>query len=332
MKLPDPSDISASIYCYKSLENTSKVEPAIRPLLAKAKAKEKDVYVFTGADKKKKTDISPKFFDLWEEDNKPKSEMDDLLPKKSVKVPPNLFQKPLLLPSVCPPEPGQSYNPEKKAYSKLVRRVIRKENKVSKKAAKIDRQAASVRRPEAELDRDYMTEMSQGLDLHPASEKNVDAVVEAVEGHDDPAVATPVKEKKETKKKKKKKKKVLTRAVVKKEQPKSMKKILKEIKEEEALAEVKRKKRDAKIVKQLHKPKKVRGIREEDKIALPLPNEITGSLRSTRVIGDLLRERFTSFQERSLVDYPKRELKNSHRARVKPWTKYSVKRSYRDDK
>lgn len=332
-KLADPNEISSSIYCYKSLKNTSKVKPAIRPLLRKSKVKEKEPYVFVGSSKNDSSSTKlPEFFDIWQEkevkDEKEKLAQ-ELLPKQGVKVPPNLFQKPLLLSSVQVPDPGQSYNPEKQAYTRLVKRVIRKEKKRETRDIKVKRKVDSVRRTEAEIEKDWMEEMSQGLNLEPEKAENE---VEAQDESENDAEAIIIKKRTEkTKKKKKGNKKKNTPGIKAKKAPeKSIKTILKEIKEEEEKTELKRKKRDSKLVAKLRQPKRISSMKEEDKVAVSLPNEITGSLRSTRLIGSLLKERFTSIQERNLVDVPKGLAKSKAKTKNKPWVKLSVKRSYRD--
>lgn len=236
-------------------------------------------------------------------------------------MPPNIFQKPLLVSSVPTPHPGQSYNPEKKSYVRLVRKVVRAEKKKVEKQKKILKSVSSIRKTEDEINKEWMDEMSQGLNLEPEKEQAEEEEEETVEDESEVAVKP---KKKEVKKKKKTKKAPL--AKVKKAQPKSIKKILKEIKEEESQLELRRKKRDAKLIAALHKPKKIRGIKPEDKVVVPMPHELTGSLRSTKLNSNLLKDRFTSIQERSLVDYPKGETRSKSKVN-KPWVKWQVKRS-----
>ena len=75
---------------------------------------------------------------------------------------------------------------------------------------------------------------------------------------------------------------------------------------------------------------KIGNVKQVDKITVPLPNEIPGNLRATRITSNLLKDRFTSIQERSLVDYPKGEMKGKAKNKNKPRFKFTVKRSHKD--
>ncbi|OTF70151.1 hypothetical protein BLA29_006729, partial [Euroglyphus maynei] len=254
------------------------------------------------------------------------------------KVPEHLRQKPSLLPAVEIPLPGQSYNPSKEDYQTLIMSEAEKElaklNEEKKWADKVDKFYVS-RNEAHENEKAYLNEMLQGL-FDDDDDQNVN---EQVETADDIDLTMAIMKAKTIKRKtKQQKRRELREKEMRKQKEEDkllrikendvyrIKAIEKELNERERKILERAKLRQAKHIESLYKPKRLSRHRfEETPIELNLPNEISGSLRSLKTEGNLLKDRYKSLQKRNIIET---RILQSHKRKYRQKTE--IKRRHRE--
>lgn len=332
--------IANSYKLYTKLESTSKV-PAVN---SKDPVKERRKTIYNDEEKLKKfwqdkknlieearkvkaknqeANNDPKLrfvnnYDLWDEVEKDESEGNDYVPKKrEIKVPEHLRQKPSLLPAVEAPLPGQSYNPDEEEHRKLIMKAVSVEVEKLNKDIKLtnSREKYFVPKEQANNEQAWIEEMSQGLGLSPEEEQEDEEEIEDVLQF----TKQVSREKKKTKSQRRREAREKAEKIEKETEKKlkmkenqifKIKSIKKELGEREKRLAERAKRRDEKYVQSLYQPKRLSRFRfEEAPIEVNLTNEISGNLRSTKVEGNLLLDRFKSFQKRNLIEPRVRQLR-----------------------
>nr|XP_027197575.1 ribosome biogenesis protein NOP53-like [Dermatophagoides pteronyssinus] len=283
---------------------------------------------------KAKNDSKSRFnnnYDIWNDEEKSLAVI-----KK--KVPEHLRQKPSLLPAVEVPLPGQSYNPSEEDYKTLIISEAEKEliklNEEKMWADKVDKFHLTKNEAQ-ENEKANLNEMLQGLIDDDQSEDD-DKQIETADDLD--LTMAIIKSKTMKRKTKQQKRRELREKEIKKQKEQDkllrikendvyrIKSIEKELDEREQKIKERAKLRQIKHIESLYKPKRLSRHRfEETPIELNLPGEISGSLRSLKTEGNLLKDRYKSLQKRNLIET--RILQNHKR---KYRRKTEIKRRHKD--
>ena len=280
------------------------------------------------------------FFDLWKEekDERPQ-EIQDLeldqktrLGKNKVKVPKRLRQKPTLISAVEVPLPGASYNPSFEDHQKLLQKALDIELQKKEEEDRLKRTVGRYRRKMNEeiAQKEWLKEMSQGLDDY--SENDMEETEPACE----PLIRNPPV-RAENRKTRAQRNRELRAKLMQENRMKSkefnikeskvykLRSYMKEIKLEGFKSELRQKKREEVNKQKMYEPKRIGPNKFEDPdLEFNFSTEITGSLRTVKTDGNLLKDRFLSFQKRSLIEPRKLSLKKQK----KSWTKSYTKRGH----
>jgi nucleolar protein 53 len=247
-----------------------------------------------------------------------------LIGRHPKKIPVRRFQKPSLLPSVELPHPGTSYNPSFEDHQDLLMRAALIEQKKLKEEQHLKRVVDKyyLTADDTPSEEVYMKEMSQGLGLEgDDDDEEEDGDEDGDQNGDDEGIdeegaliSNPVIRAQNRKSKAQKRKEKLLKMMMDKKKLEredkrrvasvfSIKKLKKEIREAEDTSKEKQKKREAKKIAKLYAPHRlsVHKFQEQD-MPLQLSSELSSSLRGLRAEGDLLQERFKSFQKRNLIE------------------------------
>lgn len=282
--------------------------------------------------KNKKLNEDPKLrfemYDLWNDNRVEKSADSDIdldytktiTEKPVIKVPDHLRQKPSLLPAVEVPYEGQSYNPDQNEYQELLVKAATKEveklNEETYWTNKVEKYFVPKEQANNELA--WIEEMSQGLGLenedvdeHNSVDSDNEEIVKFSKQIKNNNKKTKSQRRKELKEKFEKIEKEKERSLkLKENEIFKIKTIKKELNEREKRLAERAKKREQKHIESLYKPKRLTRHRfEEADIELNLPNEISGSLRKTKVEGNLLVDRFKSLQKRNIIETRVRQVR-----------------------
>ncbi|XP_014204127.1 ribosome biogenesis protein NOP53 [Copidosoma floridanum] len=244
-------------------------------------------------------------------------------------VPKSVQQKPSIIPAINAPHPGISYNPSYADHQKLLRTVAADEIKLMKEEKHLERVTTQMFRKvtQREKEQDILEEMSQGLPFH--KEENVSSDSE----DDDPTVRSinpPVQNKKKTlveRRKIKERQRLEEERHKQKIEKKKIadiyhlnqikKKLTKKQKRLEALKEKRLKTKARKVFE----PKKLSRHKFEPlEQEFVIGAELTGNLRSAQPVGNLLKDRYKSLQQRNIVPPGTVALKRS-KAKVKKFVK-----------
>lgn len=292
----------------------------------------KEVY----ADPKKKFNA----YNLWDGKVEKSPEEDYLVqPKREIRVPEHLRQKPSLLPAVEVPVGGQSYNPHQNDHQELILAATNKEvekiNEENKWIKKVEKYFVS--KADAPSDRTWMDEMCQGLGLFEREEDELlitDTVEDAEEIAKFSKLVKPVKKTKQQRRRElreklaKKRKEAEKKLNVKESEVFRVKTMKKELAQRDEKNANRAQIRAQIHIDSLYKPKRLSKYRfEESEIPLNLPSELSGSLRTIKVEGNLLEDRFKSLQKRNLIETRvpqsvkrkfklKKEVKRRHKPKV----------------
>jgi nucleolar protein 53 len=341
-KLVQKSDLISGLKCFKSLVSTSKV-PAMK---ARAGPKHKVPKITLKEEQRstRNTGIRSRSnvsTDLWAADEEvdEKSELireqERLCGKHKVKVPVSLRKKPNLVAAVQLPDPGISYNPSDADLDSLVKKVVKEEVSRIRKERSVEQAVTRFYQSKspAQIEAEYMQEMAQGLHV-----SDTDSDSDAVETPETVCEKKPVRaENRKTKAQRNreahlrmisKQRKVRKEAEKKSKQPLGIPKILKQIKEKEKVAVLRKSEREEKAKKRMLEPKKRNRHLLVEQV-VPDPADMSGSLRRVRVAGNLLEDRFSSFVARSLIEVKKAKKRKSGHSL--PDKKLYVKRSHRSD-
>lgn len=340
-KLKAPRDLTSNLKCFSSLTATTKV-PALKSRpgpkakktkLPKLKEKGKSI---------KNVGVVDVSMDLW--DDAPQDEQSELITeqlklcgKHKVLAPKSVLTKPNLVRAVQLPDPGISYNPSDADFKALVDKVVKDEMHRTKKEEHINQLVTKYYQTKspAQIEADYMKEMTQGLhdseddaestDNNPPDRLNKNKVV--------------VAENRKTKKQRNREVRVKQVAKLMQERkarvkeakrPLGLPKLLKEIKAKEKESEERKRKKELKLKQRLLEPKR-RNVPLLPEQVVPNPADVTGSLRTVKVAGNLLEDRFGSLIARNLIEVKKkksRERKSGNKLKERA---LYVKRSHRSD-
>ncbi|ELK18597.1 ribosome biogenesis protein NOP53 [Pteropus alecto] len=285
------------------------------------------------------------FYDLWAEDNpleRPLAGQDafflEQTKKKGVKRPPHLHVKPSQAPAVEVTPAGASYNPSFEDHQTLLWEAHEVELQRQKEAEKLERQLALPTAEQAATQESTFKEMCQGL-LEESDEEDKDG--EPGRGQDrgpeaggdqnggaeapaTPARLAAVDKKTEQQRRREKAARMLRieQAVVRAARLRRQELFrLRGIKAQVAqrLAELarRRERRRARRLAEADKPRRLGRLKyQAPDIDVQLSSELPDSLRTLKPEGNILRDRFKSFQRRNMIE-PR------ERARFK--RKYKVK-------
>lgn len=263
-------------------------------------------------------------YDLWDNENEDKIK---------IKVPARLRQKPSLLPAIEAPLPGQSYNPNPDDYNSLVLAEAEKEMQFIKEEQKLANKVDKyfVTKDQAPNEQTWLNEMSQGL----FDKDTVDVDVDGDNIEMEMANFAKITKKKT---KSQKRRELREKLAAKQRQKEKMlrikendvfriKSINKELDQREKRIKERAKRREIKRIQALYKPKRLSRYRFEEKmIDINMPNEITGSLRTMKPEGNILMDRFQSFQKRNIIETRAIQL-NKRKYKIK----MEMKRRHRDE-
>lgn len=287
----------------------------------------------------KDTTTDLEVYDLWAEKKEVVTSDNNFivdlkqLPKQ---VPEHLYQKPSLLPAVEVPLAGQSYNPDKNDHYDLLKSEVDKElEKINKEkywTKKIEKYYVPVNKVPGE--HSWIAEMTREFD-----ESDQDDDVENSELIDEQEIAVYKKslskkpktrqvrrremEEKLAKKLKEKSKKLKA----KESQVFKVKTFNKELAKRESEIVKRAKVRSQRHIESLYKPKRLSRYEfTEPPVEVALTNDLTGSLRSMKVEGNLLVDRFKSLQKRNLIDTRIKQMMPKRKFKIKK----EVKKRHKD--
>lgn len=230
------------------------------------------------------------------------------------KVPASVHKKTSILPAVDVPHPGTSYNPSYEDHQELLRDVAQQELKLMKEEAHLNRVTTKMfKKVSAEQkNKDWLRESSEGLPLKPGKKKSK---TETADDDDEDStvksVNPPAKNAKKTlvQRRKQKEQRQLALKVkhAKIEKKKvsdiyKLKALKKHLAKKEAKVEMLRKLREKAKERKALEPKTLNKHKFEPlETAFKLGEELTGNLRNTDPAGSLLKDRYKSMQQRSIL-------------------------------
>ncbi|XP_053975384.1 ribosome biogenesis protein NOP53 [Hylaeus volcanicus] len=245
---------------------------------------------------------------------------------KKKKLPTSLHKKQSVIPAIEAPHPGTSYNPSFEDHQNLLQEIAKKEMELIKEEKHLERVTSKMFKkvsPE-EKEKAFMKEMSVGL----KPEENDESIID-----DDPEVKSinpPVENRKKT----------LVQRRKQKEQKELAHKIQREKLEKRKLSDIYKlrlldkqlstKEKKAKMLREKRLKKKAlkaMGTKTLSKVKFEplnpdfkLTEELTGNLRNSEPVGNLLKDRFKSLQQRNIVAPSTIKLKRD-KAKVKRFIK-----------
>ncbi|XP_063793922.1 ribosome biogenesis protein NOP53 [Pseudophryne corroboree] len=281
-------------------------------------------------------DPSRGFYDLWAEKNPLDSALEgkdhwylEQTKKSRVKRPEKLKNKPSQLPAVEVPAPGASYNPTYESHQALLLRAHELELKTVKEEEKVQRQVKLPPRAELPTEESKLQELCEGL----VEESDHDGSGEE-ESKEQKSVSLHQRERKTERQRKKEKEAKFLKARQEVEKTERLRrqglfqlKSLHSMMKSRQAEQLRRKKlRDEKREAKALLPRRLGRLKyKEPAIDLQLSDELTDSLRKLKPEGSVARDRFKSFQKRSLIE-PRERAKFKRRLKVK----YVEKRAFRE--
>ncbi|XP_037372770.1 ribosome biogenesis protein NOP53 isoform X1 [Talpa occidentalis] len=290
------------------------------------------------------------FYDIWAKDNpldQPLAGQDTFFleqtKKKGVKRPPHLHAKPSQAPAVEVTPAGASYNPSFEDHQTLLLVAHEVELQRQKEAEKLERQLALPTVEQAATQESAFQEMCQGLLEESDGEEEPgggqDEGIEAGEPEASPVptclAPTEKKTEKKTEQQRRREKAARTlrmqQAAVRAARLRQQELFrLRGIKAQVArwLAEVarRREQRRARRLLEDDKPRRLGRLKyQAPDIDVQLSSELAGSLRTLKPEGNILRDRFKSFQRRNMIE-PRERAKFKRKYKVK----LVEKRAYRE--
>lgn len=253
-----------------------------------------------------------------------------IMPKK----PKNFDAKTSLLPAIELPHPGTSYNPTYEDHQELLLKAHMVELEKLKKEEKIIRNldAKIPKMTHDQIEKMWLSEMSSGLNFEKNEDKDEDAEPEINEQLE--TVTKPIPEKIPNKRKrkeleeklKKKQKELEKQRRIQENEIYRLKSIKKEVlKKEEEQKTLKEKRDKLKEEKKNYKAHNLGHVKfEEPEIDLILSEELSGNLRNLKVQGDILLDRYKSFQKRNILE-PRKRAKRFKKFWKKSFEKTTVK-------
>ncbi|GAB5581854.1 ribosome biogenesis protein NOP53 isoform X1 [Prionailurus iriomotensis] len=282
------------------------------------------------------------FYDLWAKDNlldRPLAGQDafflEQTKKKGVKRPPHLHAKPSQVPAVEVTPAGASYNPSFEDHQTLLLAAHEVELQRQKQAERLERQLALPSPEQAATQESTFQEMCQGLleesdgegESGEGQDEGPEAGGEQAEGAEASVVAarpTTVEKKTEQQRRREKaaRKMRVQQAAVRAARLRHQELFrLRGIKAQVArrLAELarRREQRRARRLAEADRPRRLGRLKYQDPdIDVQLSSELADSLRTLKPEGNILRDRFKSFQKRNMIE-PRERAKFKRKYKVK---------------
>lgn len=336
-KLKTTKDIVKSANFLKRLVPASKVEPIIIRTKSKTKSKNKrkpgeKIPKTVGKTVKTKTKVAP--YDIWSS-------------KVRATVKPTQKNKKLTsyLPAVEPPHPGTSFNPSKKDHKELVSQVFEQEMAKEKEQRHFDRVIVKYQKAKSkkELEREWISEMSEGIDKN--GQNNVDREENEEEDNSSKGIGVVKRivraENRKPKAQRRRELAAKLRELAKKQEKEKrrkeaqvyeLKRLKREVLEQEKLSHRRQEERKKKKEAMMYQPHRLGPHKfEEPEIAFNLPSELTGRLRTVKAIGNPFEDRFKSLQKRNIIE-PRKLILKSFKKNIKYVTKRDVREMEDEEK
>ncbi|XP_059137312.1 ribosome biogenesis protein NOP53 isoform X1 [Peromyscus eremicus] len=283
--------------------------------------------------------IERPFYDLWNPNNpldKPLVGQDTFFleqtKKKGVRRPPRLHIKPSQVPAVEVIPAGASYNPTFEDHQALLREAHEVELQREKEAEKLERQLALPTTEQAATQESVFREMCEGLLEESDGEEEPGSVErpEADDGADETSPTGPAGAEKRMEKKTEQQRRREKAARKRRVQQAALRAArlqhqelfrLRGIKAQVArrLAELARRREQRRLrrLAEADKPRRLGRLKYQDPdIDVQLSSELSGSLRTLKPEGNILRDRFKSFQKRNMIE-PRERAKFKRKYKVK---------------
>ncbi|XP_028385642.1 ribosome biogenesis protein NOP53 isoform X1 [Phyllostomus discolor] len=287
--------------------------------------------------------VEQPFYDLWAKDNpleRPLAGQDTFFleqtKKKGVKRPPRLYTKPSRVPAVEVTPAGASYNPTFEDHQTLLWEAHEVELQRQREAEKLERQLALPPAEQVATQESTFKEMCQGLleesDGEGEPGEGQDGGPEVARDDTDgdaqasamPALLTAVEKKTEQQRRREKAARMLraqqasVRAARLRHQELFRLRGIK-VQVAQRLAELarRREQRRAKRLAEADKPRRLGRLKyQAPDIDVQLSSELSDSLRTLKPEGNILRDRFKSFQKRNMIE-PRERAKFKRKYKVK---------------
>ena len=282
-------------------------------------------------------------FDLWGSDAKTKDkkqiENDEWLDDQaknyimkntpgnfSRKLPSDRHDKPSDLAPVEAPHAGLSYNPSLKDHQDLLWKAAMVEMNKERAQRKVEYHTDRLfpDRKDAPTAKTWIKEMSEGIpELNKDAEESEDEPIEESESEDDEAKSFKPKTKVQRNREKREKYAENVKKAKLEEKKKAqdlfrMKSMKKDLALKDKTTELRKELRSRKKEEKRFLPAQLSGMKfEEPEIPLKLGEELTGNLRNLKPEGNILEDRFKSFQKRNVVETRKRGNKTKIKRRKK---------------
>ncbi|KAF5289470.1 hypothetical protein FQR65_LT11843 [Abscondita terminalis] len=246
------------------------------------------------------------------------------------KIPRSIISKPSILPAIEIPHPGTSYNPNFKDHQDLMKKAVEKEKKLIKEELHLNRVTSGMfsKVTERERDTNWLIEMSEGLTKKEDSD-NSDGEYKSINA--------PVKNKKKDLKQRRRHREHLKAQhehILKKKQKKKLtdiqeiKGIQHEISKESKKTELLKMKRAKKNEYKKNEPKRLSSRKfEEPEIEFNAPQDISGNLRNVVKEGNIMVDRFKSFEMRNILRPSSRH--NQKKGKFKKFTRPGHKEDWK---
>ncbi|XP_046538698.1 ribosome biogenesis protein NOP53 [Equus quagga] len=286
--------------------------------------------------------IERPFYDLWAKDNpleRPLAGQDPFFleqtKKKGVKRPPHLHAKPSQVPAVEVTPAGASYNPSFEDHQTLLWAAHEVELQRQKEAEKLERQLALPPAEQAATPESAFQELCQGLleesdgEEEPGEGREEGAGAGGAEpggAEASPVPSRPAASEKKTEQQRRREKAARTlrvqQAAVRTARLRHQELFrLRGIKVQVArrLAELarRREQRRARRLAEADRPRRLGRLKyQAPDIDVQLSSELSGSLRTLKPEGNILRDRFKSFQKRNMIE-PRERAKFKRKYKVK---------------
>ncbi|XP_007102813.3 ribosome biogenesis protein NOP53 isoform X2 [Physeter macrocephalus] len=282
------------------------------------------------------------FYDLWVKDNpldRPLEQQDPFFleqtKKKGVKRPQHLHTKPSQAPAVEVTPAGASYNPSFEDHQTLLRAAHEVELQRQKAAEKLERQLAPPASEQAATPESSFQEMCQGLleesdgegELGEGQDEGPEAGGDRATGAEaSPAAVRPASVEKKTEQQRRREKaarklrvqQAAARAARLRHQEVFRLRGIK-VQVAQRLAELarQRERRQARRLAEADRPRRLGRLKYQDPdIDVQLSSELCDSLRTLKPEGNILRDRFKSFQRRNMIE-PRERAKFKRKYKVK---------------
>ncbi|XP_054444488.1 ribosome biogenesis protein NOP53 isoform X2 [Pteronotus mesoamericanus] len=283
------------------------------------------------------------FYDLWAKDNplvRPLAGQDafflEQTKKKGVKRPPHLYTKPSRVPAVEVTPAGASYNPTFQDHQTLLWEAHEVELQRQREAEKLERQLALPPAEQIATQESAFKEMCQGLLEESDGEGGPDEGPEAsgdqaredagggAQASATPACPAAVEKKTEQQRRREKAARILRAqqasaraALLRRQDLFRLRGIKAQVAQRLAELARRRERRRAKRLAEADKPRRLGRLKyQAPDIDVQLSAELSDSLRTLKPEGNILRDRFKSFQKRNMIE-PRERAKFKRKYKVK---------------